>query len=48
MHSRLTAKEKIGVITKTLRGFETGDVYVIPVIRKLLNKTTEKIEGEDT
>jgi hypothetical protein len=48
MHSRLTGKEKIGVISKTLKGFEMGDVYVIPVIRELLDKTSEKIEREDT
>lgn len=38
MHSRLTIKEKIGIISKTLKGFDTGDVYVIPVIRELLDK----------
>jgi hypothetical protein len=48
MHSHLTGKEKIGVIAKTLKGFETGDVYVIPVIRELLDKTVERIEREDT
>ena len=48
MHSRLTVKEKIGTIAKTLKGFETGDVYVIPVIRELLDKTGERNEGEDT
>jgi hypothetical protein len=47
MHSRLTVKEKIGVITITLKGFEIGDVYVIPVIRELLDKSTESTEGED-
>ena len=48
MHSRLTVKEKIGVISETLKGFETGDVYVIPVIRELWDKSGEKMEGEDT
>jgi hypothetical protein len=48
MHSRPTGKEKIGVIAKTLKGFETGDVYVISVIRELLDKTAERIEREDT
>jgi hypothetical protein len=38
MHSRLTTKEKIGVIISTLKGFEIGDVYVKPVIRELLDK----------
>jgi hypothetical protein len=48
MHSRLTVKEKIGVITRTLKGFETGDVYVAPVIRELLDKTSGRAEGKDT
>ena len=46
MHSRLTGKEKVGIILKTLKGFETGDVYVIPVIRELLDKTGEIIKEE--
>jgi hypothetical protein len=46
MHSRLTAKEKTGIIIKTLKGFEMGDVYVIPVIRELLNKSGERIKEE--
>jgi hypothetical protein len=41
IHSRLTVKEKIGVITKTLKGFEMDDLYVIPVIRELLDKSKE-------
>ena len=48
MHSRLTVKEKIVVITKALKGFEMEDVYVIPVIRELLDKSGERIEGENT
>jgi len=48
MHSRLTVKEKIGVIVKTLKGFEIGDVFVRPVIRELLDKSWERMEGEDT
>ena len=48
MHTRLTVKEKIGVIIKNLKGFEIGDAYVIPVIRELLDKSGERIEGEDT
>jgi hypothetical protein len=48
MHSRLTTKEKIGVIIKTLKGFEIGDVYVKPVIRELLDKYGERMEGNDT
>lgn len=46
MHSRLTAKEKIGVIVKTLKGFEIGDVYVKPMIRELLDKSLERNEGD--
>jgi hypothetical protein len=42
IHSRLTVKEKIGVIIKTLKGFEMGDVYVMPVIRELLDKSKEQ------
>jgi len=38
IHSRLTVKEKIGIIIKTLKGFKMEDVYVIPVIRELLDK----------
>ena len=41
IHSRLTVKEKIVVITKTLKGFEMDDLYVIPVIRELLDKSKE-------
>jgi hypothetical protein len=48
MHSHLTAKEKIGIIIKTLKGFETEAVYVMPVIRELLNKSGEKIKGQKT
>ena len=48
MHSHLTVKEKIGAIIKTLKGFEMGDVYVIPVIRELLDKSGERMEGENT
>jgi len=48
MHSRLTAKEKIGVIVKTLKGFEIGDLFVRPVIRELLDKNWESMQGEDT
>ena len=48
IHSRLTVKEKIEVVIKTLREFEMGDVYVIPFIRELLYKSGEKIDGEKT
>ena len=45
MHSRSTVKEKIRFIIKTLKGFDMGDVYVIPVIRELLDKYEQKNEG---
>jgi hypothetical protein len=48
MHSRLTVKEKIGVITKTLKGFEMDDLYVIPVIRELIDKSKEPEREEKT
>jgi hypothetical protein len=38
IHSRLSTREKIGMIAKTLKGFDTGDVYVLPVIRELIDK----------
>ncbi|MCX5839281.1 MAG: hypothetical protein NTW71_12320 [Deltaproteobacteria bacterium] len=43
MHSRLTAKEKIGIIINTLKGFETDNVYVMPVIRELLDQSGGKL-----
>jgi len=48
IHSRLTVKEKIGVIIKTMKGFEMGDVFVIPIIRELLDKSGESLEREKT
>ncbi|MHB8910828.1 MAG: hypothetical protein ACYDAA_18285 [Syntrophales bacterium] len=47
IHSRLTVKEKIRVVIETLKRFEMGDVYVIPVIRELLDRSGERIEGKD-
>lgn len=38
IHSRLTVREKIGIMIKTLKGFEMEDVYVIPFVRELLDK----------
>jgi hypothetical protein len=46
IHSRLTQKEKIGVLIKNLKGFEMGNVYVIPAVRELLDKSDERIEEE--
>ena len=48
IHSRLTVKEKIGVLIKNLKGFEMDDVYVIPAIRELLDKSVKKIEGQES
>jgi hypothetical protein len=48
IHSRLAVKEKIGIIIKTLKGFEMDDVYVIPVIRELLDKSKETERKENT
>ena len=48
IHSRLTVEEKIGVIVKSLKGFEMDNVYLIPVLRELLDKSGNKIEGEDS
>ena len=42
IHSRLTHKEKIGVIIKALKGFEIADVYVVPAVRELLDKRIEE------
>jgi hypothetical protein len=47
IHSRLTGKEKIGVITEALKGFDLGAVHVMPFIREFLDKSGKRIEGED-
>jgi hypothetical protein len=47
IHSRLTGKEKIGVITEALQGFDLGAVYVMPFIREFLDKSGKRIEGKD-
>ena len=47
IHSRLTVKEKIGIIIKNLKGFEMDDVYLIPVIRELLDKSKEQERKEN-
>ena len=39
MHSRLTRREKIRVMTEALRGLAIEDVYLKPVIRELLDKS---------
>lgn len=47
IHSRLTVKEKIGMIVKNLKGFEMDDVYLLPVIRELLDKSKEPERKEN-
>lgn len=44
IHSRLSIKEKIGMIAKTLKGLDTGDVYVLPIIRELLDQSAKRTE----
>ena len=38
IHSKLTVKEKIGIIIKSLNAFDMSNVYVIPVIREMLDR----------
>ena len=47
IHSRLTVKEKIGIIIKNLKRFEMDDVYLIHVIRELLDKSKEQERKEN-
>lgn len=47
IHSRLTVKEKIGMIVKNLKGFEMDDVYLLPVIRELLDQSKEPERKEN-
>ena len=42
VHSRLTVKEKIRVLTKALKEFDLSEIYVRPAIRELLDKLGEK------
>jgi hypothetical protein len=37
VHSRLTVKEKIRVMTAALKGFDLSEIYVRPIIRELLD-----------
>jgi hypothetical protein len=39
VHSRATPKEKIRVIAKALRQFDFSEVYVIPALRELLERS---------
>jgi len=41
VHSRLTIKEKIRVVTRTLRQFDLNEIYVRPVLRELLEKSAD-------
>ncbi len=36
IHSQTTAKEKVRIITESLKQFPISDLYVKPIIRKLL------------
>jgi len=42
IHSQATVEEKIHVMTKALRRFDLGDIYIRPVIRKLLEESAER------
>lgn len=48
IHSRLPVKERIEIISESLKGFDIGDLYVRPLIRELLDKPKAGIEGEET
>jgi hypothetical protein len=37
IHSRLTIKEKVRVMTEALKGFDLSEIYVRPIIRELLD-----------
>ncbi len=41
VHSQATVKEKIRVITKSLKRFDFGDIYVKPFLRVLLEGSQE-------
>jgi hypothetical protein len=36
IHSTATVKEKVQIMTEALRRFDLGDIYVMPVLRELL------------
>jgi hypothetical protein len=39
IHSQAPVKEKIQVITKVLKRFPLGDIYIRPVLRELLGES---------
>ena len=41
VHSRLTVREKIRVVTRALRQFDLNEIYVRPVLRELLEKSAD-------
>jgi hypothetical protein len=41
LHSRLTVREKIRVLTGALRHFDLNEIYVRPVLRELLEKSAD-------
>ena len=41
VHSRATVREKIRVVTRALRQFDLYGIYLIPVLRELLEESEE-------
>ena len=41
LHSRLTVREKIRLVTGALRQFDLDDIYVKPALRALLEESTD-------
>lgn len=41
VHSRLTVKEKIQVMTKAFKGFDFSEIYVKPALRELFEEYDE-------
>ena len=41
LHSRLTVREKIRILTGALRQFDLNEIYVRPVLRELLEKSAD-------
>jgi hypothetical protein len=42
VHSRATVREKIRIVTKALRQFDFSEIYVIPALRELLERSGER------
>jgi hypothetical protein len=41
VHSRATLREKIRVVTRALRHFDLNGIYLIPILRELLEESEE-------